>query len=282
MNEIKEYLSSVKKRLEIILDLATYLPAKTPFFWGDEVITRLSDQDRETFKSYLSAARQNQENVTECKKTIGKRLDYCIKQAASVEPPADETPLLMVYGLFDETLRLSALAMQSVALSDRIARLLEKYSDEEKTAAARQYQDEAVKALLNAIHEEHAATRGAFFTLQETIEDQHRHAGELWATVPECVRIVEEMAKDERADGKDIDLPPIHNTFKKKVSAWLSEHGKRQIGTPKKPYSPLADIADAIESVYPEFIAATIYRQIEKAGKPADDIKKPKHEKKRT
>ena len=160
MNEIKEYLSSVKKRLEIILDLATYLPAKTPFFWGDEVITRLSDQDRETFKSYLSAARQNQENVTECKKTIGKRLDYCIKQAASVEPPADETPLLMVYGLFDETLRLSALAMQSVALSDRIARLLEKYSDEEKTAAARQYQDEAVKAILDAIREEGTATRG--------------------------------------------------------------------------------------------------------------------------
>ena len=282
MNEIKEYLSSVKKRLEIILDLATYLPAKTPFFWGDEVITRLSDQDRETFKSYLSAARQNQENVTECKKTIGKRLDYCIKQAASVEPSADETPLLMVYGLFDETLRLSALAMQSVALSERIARLLEKYSDEEKAAAARQHQDEVAKAILDAIREEGTATRGAFFKLQETIEDQHRHAGERWATVPDCVRIVEEMARAERADGKNIDLPRKHDTFKRKVSAWLIEHGKRRIGTAKKPFFQLADIAEAIGNVYPEFIAATVYREIEKVGKTADSIKKPKHEKKRT
>ena len=269
MNEIKEYLSSVKKRLEIILDLATYLPAKTPFFWGDEVIARLSDQDRETFKSYLSAARQNQENVTECKKTIGKRLDYCIKQAASVEPPADETPLLMVYGLFDETLRLSALAMQSVALSDRIARLLEKYSDEEKTAAARQYQDEAVKAILDAIREEGTATR-------EMIGDQHRHAWERWATVPECVRAIVDMAKTEKADGKNISLPGNENTLRIKISNWLNEHGKRREGTQKKPYFQTADIADAAGVFYKEFEPVQYLREFEKIGIPAERIPKPK------
>lgn len=280
MNEYEAYFSSVAERSKLILDLVLHLPVKTAFFWGDDTVARLSDQDRETFKSYLSEVREHQEIVTECKKTIGKRFDYCRERAASTEPPADETPVLMIWGLFDELLRLSALAMQSVTLSEKISRLLEKYSDEEKAAAAHQ----SLKAEFEALRADlRADLQAEILPLREIVEDQHRHAGELWATVPECARIVEDMAKAERADGKDIDLPGKHDTFKRKISAWLSKHGKRQIGTPKKPYSPLADIADAIESVYPEFIAATIYRQIEKAGKPADDIiKKSKHEKKRT
>ena len=82
MNEYEAYFSSVADRLKLILDLVLHLPTKTAFFWGDDTVARLSDQDRETFKSYLSEAREHQEIVTECKKTIGKRLDYCWERAA--------------------------------------------------------------------------------------------------------------------------------------------------------------------------------------------------------
>lgn len=273
MNEYEAYFSSVADRLKLILDLVLHLPTKTAFFWGDDTVARLSDQDRETFKSYLSEVREHQEIVTECKKTIGKRFDYCRERAASTKPPADETPVLMIWGLFDEMLRLSALAMQSVTLSEKISRLLEKYSDEKKAAAAHQ----SLKAEFEALRADlRADLQAEMLTLREIVEDQHRHAWERWATVPECVRAIVDMAKTEKADGKNITLPGNENTLRIKISNWLNEHGKRREGTQKKPYFQTADIADAAGVFYKEFEPVQYLREFEKIGIPAERIPKPK------
>ena len=216
---------------------------------------------------------RGQEIVTECKKTIGKRFDYCRERAASTEPPADETPVLMIWGLFDEMLRLSALAMQSITLSEKISRLLEKYSDEEKAAAAHQSLEAKLEALRANIR---ADLQAEMLTLREIVEDQHRHAGERWATVPECVRAIVDMAKTEKADGKNISLPGNENTLRINISNWLNEHGKRREGTQKKPYFQTADIADAAGVFYKEFEPVQYLREFKKIGIPAERIPKPK------
>lgn len=262
MNEYKAYYSSIAERLKLILDLVRYLPAETPFFWGDDAVSRLSEQDREIFKSYLSEARKHQEIVIECKKTIGKRFDYCRERAASTEPPADETPILMIWGLFDELLRLSALAMHSISLSEKISRLLEKYSDEEKAAAVRQ----SLEAKIDAIS-------AKISTIQEIVEDQHRHAGELWATVPDCVRVIRDMAKSVY-NIKIKDGPAA--TLRINIQDALKKQGKRRIGTPKKHYYQIDDLADAAEMCYRTFTARDYRVDFEKIGLPAELVPKPK------
>ena len=270
MNEYEAYYSSVAERLKLILDLVLHLPVKTAFFWGDDTVARLSDQDRETFKSYLSEAREHQEIVTECKKTIRKRFDYCRERAASTEPPADETPVLMIWGLFDEMLRLSALAMQSVTLSEKISRLLEKYSDEKKAAAAHQ----SLKAEFEALRADlRADLQAEMLTIREIVEDQHRHAGELWATVPDCVRVIRDMAKSVY-NIKIKDGPAA--TLRINIQDALKKQGKRRIGTPKKHYYQIDDLADAAEMCYRTFTARDYRVDFEKIGLPAELVPKPK------
>ncbi len=270
---VDDYISNVKSRYSDIFDFVLFLPCSTPSFWGKELIDRLSDSDREKLDSFLSEARPIREDISFCQEKIQARMNCCIDHveriAAGTEAPRDAMQLyLTFYGLFDESIRFSALAMQSIMLSERIARLLEKYSDEETNTAARQHLDE-VKKILDVIHEEHAATR-------EMIGDQHRHAWERWATVPECVRAIVDMAKTEKADGKNISLPGNENTLRIKISNWLNEHGKRREGTQKKPYFQTADIADAAGVFYKEFEPVQYLREFEKIGIPAERIQKPK------
>ena len=266
---IDDYVSNVKERFVEIRDFIFFLPNSTPHFWGDNTIERLPDADRKKLEEYLLEARSNREKIAVCEENIVKRMDACIDHVERVkentETPSEATPLfIMVYGLFDETLRFSALAMQSVTLSEKIARLLEKY-DEEKAAAARQ----SLAAKIDEIS-------AGLSSLREIVEDQHRHAWERWATVPECVRAIVDMAKTEKADGKNISLPGNENTLRIKISNWLNEHGKRREGTQKKPYFQTADIADAAGVFYKEFEPVQYLREFEKIGIPAERIPKPK------
>ena len=274
MNEYKAYFSSVAERLKLILDLVLHLPTKTAFFWGDDTVARLSDQDRETFKNYLSEVREHQEIVTECKKTIGKRFDYCRERAASTEPPADETPVLMIWGLFDEMLRLYALAMQSVTLSEKISRLLEKYSDEKKAAAAHQ----SLKAEFEALRADlRADLQAEMLTIREIVEDQHRHAGELWATVPDCIKVIRDLAEFDY--GIKIQDGPAE-TLRIKIQDTLKKQEKRRIETPRKHYYQIKDIAEVAEKCYRGITKSVYCMEFEKIGIPADEV--PKQKEKRT
>ena len=67
---VSEYISAVKRRFSAVLELATFLPSSTPNFWGDDVIKRLSNADREKLESYLSEAKRLREHISVCDETI--------------------------------------------------------------------------------------------------------------------------------------------------------------------------------------------------------------------
>lgn len=159
---VSEYISAVKRRFSAVLELAIFLPSSTPNFWGDDVVKRLSNADREKLESYLSEAKRLREHISACDETIQARMGDCIdhveKIEANAETPADARELfLRIYGLFDEALRLSALAMQSIHISEKIAHLLESASDAETNAAARQRMEAEFAELKKFVSEGFAA-----------------------------------------------------------------------------------------------------------------------------
>lgn len=288
-NAVDKYISDVKSRLASVLKLAIFLPSSIPCFWGDDVIARLSDADREELASYQSEARRLREQIGACDETIQNRMnaliDHVERIEAGAETPAEAMPLyLMTYGLFDETLRLSALAMQSIFLSDKIARLLERSSDAETNAAARQSMEERFTGLERRLAGlEQSCTEGfttaaeKLGTLQETIEDRNRQRWERWATVPDCIKAVKDMVTMERQDGKNIASPGNNGrgsfeTLRINVSAHLKKAGKRRRGSDAKPYYQTADIAEAIAFYYKAFTATQYLREFEHIEMPGADI----------
>lgn len=161
-NTQSEYISAVQRRFYAVLELATFLPSMTPVFWGADVIKRLSNADRGKFERYLTEAKRLSEQISTCRETIQTRMNACIDHVEQIEAGA-ETPAnaqelyLWTYGLFDETLRLSALAMQSIRISEKIAHLLESASDAEKNAAARQRMEAKFAELKKFVSEGFAA-----------------------------------------------------------------------------------------------------------------------------
>ena len=275
--EIIKYHVAVKNRYAQVLKVIKSFPEVTLSFWRDETIKKLSSNEKRKLDNLLLEINCLNNEID----IIVNRIEIYRKEhhEQTINPTQDSLALSMsFYACFDELLRLSAFAMKSMSLSDSIMRLLERHADEETNAAARQHQEDFEKKLFDLInvmrdenHIEHATTR-------EIIEDQHRHSGELWAIVPECVRAIEDMAKTEQKDGKNIASPGNINTLRINISRWLNEHEKRRKGTQKKPYFQIEDIADAAGVFYKEFLSVQYLREFEMIGIPASQIPKPKEE----
>lgn len=108
--------------------------------------------------------------------------------------------------------------------------------------------------------------------LQDTIEDRNRQRLERWATVPECIRAVIDMAYVERKDWKNFPMPGNYDTLRIKVSDHLKKTGKRRQGSDAKPYYQTADIAEAIAVFYKAFNATQYLREFERIEISGEDI----------
>lgn len=254
---IGEYISAVKRRFSAVLELATFLPSTTPNFWGDDVIKRLSKADREKLESYVSEAKRLREHISVCDETIQARMGDCIdhveKIEASAETPADAPELfLRTYGLFDEALRLSALAMQSIHISEKIAHLLESASDAETNAAARQRMEaefadlkkfvfegfaaaaqdrkEQTREILDKIDQkEKAAKRRPDLTQEDAAQIILRVKGkdETDKNIKAVVRTIQNWERFLRTGGKEGTKPPSgfdRNFTADRFTYWARQH----------------------------------------------------------
>lgn len=221
---VSEYISAVKRRFSAVLELATFLPSSTPNFWGDDVIKRLSNADREKLESYLSEAKRLREHISVCDETIQARMGDCIdhveKIEASAETPADAPELfLRTYGLFDEALRLSALAMQSIHISEKIAHLLESASDAETNAAARQRMEAEIADLKKFVFEGFAAAAQDRKEQTREILDKIDQKEKAAARQPTLTQ--KDAAKAIlRAEGVKTPTETQINSTKRKIRSW--------------------------------------------------------------
>lgn len=240
---VDEYISNVKSRFSTITELAIFLPSSVPCFWGDDVIARLSDADREKLTGYQTEAQQLRWQISVCDETIQNRLNALIghveKIDAGTETPEEAMPLfLMTYGLFDETLRLSALAMKSTFLSDKIARLLERSSDAETNAAARQNMETRLARLEQFVSdgfaaaekdraEKHAEIAVKLEANRDAIEDRNRHEGErARITQKQAAEYILRAEKNANITNRSLKLDSII----RRVKAWdayINSNGKK-------------------------------------------------------
>lgn len=109
-------------------------------------------------------------------------------------------------------------------------------------------------------------------TIIELIEDKHRHSGEKWATLPECVRAVFEAVEVEKNDGKDMPHLQKYDTLRIAVQRWLTRKGKRAWRAPKKTFYPIADIAEAMAEEYRGFTTVQYIHEFERLGCLKDDL----------
>lgn len=107
---------------------------------------------------------------------------------------------------------------------------------------------------------------------QETIEDQHRHAGELWATIPHCVRAVLDAVEIEKNDGRDMPRPPKYDALRIAVQRRLASKGKRARKSTKGTFYPIADIAEVLAEEYRGFTTAQYNREFEPFGLQEKDL----------
>lgn len=107
---------------------------------------------------------------------------------------------------------------------------------------------------------------------QETIEDQHRHSGELWATIPHCVRAVLGAVEIEKNDGRDMPRSPKYDALRVAVQRKLTSKNKRARRTPKGTYFPVADIAEVLAEEYRGFTKVQYIREFEPFGLLEKDL----------
>ena len=275
VDAMNEYILNVQSRFLYVRDLAIFLPNSTLNFGSADVIERLSDTDKEKLKSYKVEAQQIAEQVAISEEIIQNRMnaliDHVERVKAGTETPADTPQLfLMIYGLFDETLKLAALAMQSVSISGSIAHLLERSND-----AALQYIKEVMAELAKInenINDGFTTTAAKLHRVQETIEDQHRHSGELWATIPHCVRAVLDAVEIEKNEGRDMPRPPQFDALRIAVQRRLASKGKRARKSTKGTFYPVADIAEVLAEEYRGFSEVQYIREFEPFGLQEKDL----------
>jgi len=288
-NAVACYVEQVKQRFIDVVNLIRFLPSSTPHFFPDDIIDRMPDADKKELLCLLANAENLRKQVSQCEENIFERQCEAIQRAGDVEngkpAPAEATPLfLIVHGLFDETIRLSALAMQSISLSKDIARLLEKASTPEEADQARAGQNTKLDEILAAVNSARAENKAYAATaaekmdnIQGVIEDKNRHRGEKWATVPDCIRATLDAVKLENNDGKSLPEPGNTETLRIAVQDYLKskqgQRNKKKSAAKQAPtYYPIADIAEAMAAKYSAFTAAQYIREFESFGCAENDL----------
>lgn len=109
-------------------------------------------------------------------------------------------------------------------------------------------------------------------TTRELIEDKHRHSGEKWATIPDCVRTVLELVEVEKNDGKNMPVLPKYDALRMAVYRWLTQQGKRSKKTKAGVFYPIADIADAMVQKYRGFEIVQYIRDFNAFGCTEDNL----------
>lgn len=102
--------------------------------------------------------------------------------------------------------------------------------------------------------------------LQATIDDQHAHAGELWATIPDCVRATIEAIEIEERDGKSISRPKTYDALRMAVVRRLKNKSTRKRTVKAGTFYPIADIAEAMAHQYRDFTATQYIREFTPFG----------------
>ena len=167
---------------------------------------------------------------------------------------------------------LRAKAGESEALRGQ-ARALEKVCKElEKRIQENQTITEMFRELLTRNSETRNYLAQKIDKVQETVEDQHRHAGEKWATIPKCVRAVLSAVELEENDGKDMPRPPKYDALRIAVQRRLASKGKRARKGTKGTFYPIDDIAEAMAEEYRGFSKVQYIREFEPVGCLEDDL----------
>lgn len=111
-----------------------------------------------------------------------------------------------------------------------------------------------------------ARTNDNIKRLQATIDDQHAHAGELWATIPDCVRATIEAIEIEERDGKSISRPKTYDALRMAVVRRLKNKSTRKRTVKAGTFYPIADIAEAMAHQYRDFTATQYIREFTPFG----------------
>ncbi|MGN0848914.1 MAG: hypothetical protein ACI4OV_04390 [Victivallaceae bacterium] len=102
--------------------------------------------------------------------------------------------------------------------------------------------------------------------LNAKIDDQHAHAGELWATIPDCVRAALDAIEIEERDGKSISRPKTYDALRIAVVRRLKNKNTRKRTVKAGTFYPIADIAEAMAHEYRDFTAAQYIREFTPFG----------------
>lgn len=131
-------------------------------------------------------------------------------------------------------------------------------------------QIETLKGIINVLQNNNSAVlntiKDKMNKLQATIEDQHAHAGELWATIPDCVRAALDAIEIEERDGKSISRPKTYDALRIAVVRRLKNKNTRKRTVKAGTFYPIADIAEAMAHEYRDFTAAQYIREFTPFG----------------
>ncbi len=114
--------------------------------------------------------------------------------------------------------------------------------------------------------------------MKSVIEDKNKYRFEKWATVPDCINEVFELAKDE----KEMEPPQTKNTLRITIQKELNKKsGQRKEVTTAGNFYPVADIAEVMEKHYRKFTTETYIREFSSFACEIDKLhRKPRAPKK--
>lgn len=161
-------------------------------------------------------------------------------------------------------LRAQAEAADNPAERERLNAICEK-----KAAETRELIEQAKEPKPDSLSARLARMEAKQDELQKTIEDKHRHTGELWATIPECVKAAKGMTVTRfEYEQKSTSGPALKTAIWRRLN-----QGQRKIKTSGKTFYPIADIADAFEAECTAS-AQSFLAEFEGFGRTEDDLRR--------
>lgn len=242
----------------------------------DKIIPLLSKEEQSIAIDYLVAHDNFIDDVNECVEIIRRIISKLI---ASLEPSENSlTYSRGIINLFYQTMQLGVLATIEREKIDNFNNFLASAVKRAKERAEFQREKDKLNKLDNLdiirqdVKEGFITTAAKLHRVQETIEDQHRHSGELWATIPHCVRAVLDAVEIEKNEGRDMPRPSQFNALRIAVQRRLASKGKRARKSTKGTFYPVADIAEVLAEEYRGFTTVQYIREFEPFGLQEKDL----------